>query len=188
MSEAPPPKVSVRPARSAARAVVPEPVHPQGPRSTRWRALAENWGLNALSIAKERWIEARRADVYTKLKAGVVGLWLILAVAGIAVACPQGLHRGNSLGAELVLAGDRDRPVYMIRNASSDLWEDVTVVVNHEYRVSVAQVEPGRDITFTTKQLMGSNGTLAPSDLRLVDVELRTDDDEVELMQEGRLP
>ncbi len=189
MSEAPlPPKGPVaRPTRSAARAIASEEALPPRNAGARFRSTAENWGLNLFSIGKDAWAQVRRADLYTKLKAGVLGLWAALAIAGVMVACPQGLTPGNSLGAELILAGDSDRPIYMIRNSSSDLWEDVTVVVNGDYRLSVPRIEAGRDVTFGPKQLLGPNGALAPTSLTVTDVELRTDDDEVRLMREGRI-
>jgi len=153
----------------------------------RIRAETENAALNLFFAAKEAWVDFRASGRIFKLKVLVVGSWLLLSAAGFVVACPGRPGPDNSLGAELVIAGDPEQPVFMIQNGSSDPWEEVTVVVNGSYRLSVALMAPGTDVTFGPKQLLGPNGKLAPADLRVTEIELRTDDGKARLMREGQV-
>ena len=179
--------MTLRPMRSAAKAEPAVGGRARVPRTLgeRIKYWAEGAALNLWAILKEGWRDVRAADRYSKLKAGVVVAWLGLSMAGVTIACPEGF--GNSLGAELIIAGDTDRPVYMIRNASKDVWEEVVVVVNGTYRLSIPRMEPRSDVTFLTRQLMGGNGKLAPDNLVVSEIEVRADEGKARLMHEGRL-
>lgn len=145
--------------------------------------------LNSAGILADVWDDFRRSDRYFKYKAAIIGGWLFLSISTFFVACPgPGAGGRNALDARLVLAGDASRPVYMIVNESDDPWKEVLVVANGKYRTAVGSVGgKGGTLTFIPKQLKGDNDVAAPPDLRILDLELRTDDGDVWLLKEGEL-
>ncbi len=163
---------------------------PLAPRSLRDRvqgAIADH-GLNAVSILREGWGGLSGADRHFKTKALIVGAWLVLTFASLVVACPGSVHRGgNVLGAELVITDVADHPVYMVKNDGKRPWRDVIVIVNHQFRAATAIVHPGNNITFGPKQLLGDNGQMAPDDLRISELELKTSDGRATLLQSGEI-
>lgn len=167
---------------SAARA---KPAPSARPLVKRVEELVADHGLNALSIAKEGWESVRGTDRPLRTKALIVGAWVVLSVTSLVVACPGSLPKGNALGAELVIANVADHPVYMVKNDGKGPWRDVIVVVNGQFRAATAIVHPGNNITFGPKQLLGDNGQLAPEDLKISELELRTSDGNAKLMMAG---
>ena len=140
-----------------------------------------------MSIAREGWQAAKNTERHVRTKAIIVGAWVVLSVTSLVAACPSSLQRGNALGAELVTASVADHPVYMVKNESRRAWNDVIVVVNGKFRAATAVVQPGNNITFGPKQLLGNNGQLAPDDLKISELELRTSDGRLTLMAAGVL-
>src|SRR5258708_24717652 len=78
------------------------------PIQDRMRAAIADHGLNAMSILRENWQGLRGADRHFKTKALIVGSWLVLSFASLVVACPGSMHKGNALGAQLVIADVAD--------------------------------------------------------------------------------
>ena len=160
---------------------------PARPLKSRIQGAIADHGLNALSILRENWEGLRGADRYFKTKAAIVGCWLVLTVSSLFVACPATTHRGNTLAAQLVLSDVANHPVYMVKNDGKHPWRDVIVIVNHQFRAATAIVQPGNNITFGPKQLLGDNGQMAPEDLEISELELRTAEGRVTLMQGGEV-
>ena len=183
MSEVP------RPSRSS-KVVTAErakPVASKRPLAKRLEGIVADHGLNAVSIARETWEELRGTDRHLKTKALIVGAWVALSVTSLVVACPGSIQKGNALGADLVIASVADHPVYMVKNDGRRPWKDVIVVVNGEFRAAIANVQPGNNITFGPKQLLGDNGQLAPDDLQISELEVRTSEGRTTLMASGVL-
>jgi hypothetical protein len=144
--------------------------------------------LNAASVARDGWRGFQAANRWFKLKALIVGSWLVLSLTSLVVACPIGLKRRNSLGAELVIGQVADHPVYMIKNDSRRPWREVVVVVNDRYRAAAGMVESGSNLTFGPNQLLGANGQAAPKNLPLVKIEVRTAEGNEILVNNARAP
>jgi hypothetical protein len=183
MSEAPQPS-RTRKVMTAERA---KPIASARPLAKRLEEMVADQGLNALSIARESWEMLRGTDSHLRTKALIVGAWIALSVTSLVVACPGSIQKGNALGAELVIANVADHPVYMVKNDGKQPWKDVIVVVNGKFRAAIAVVQPGNNITFGPKQLLGDNGQLAPEDLTISELELRTSDGHTTLMASGVL-
>ncbi len=183
MSEIPPPSRTSR-VITAERV---KPVASARPLKKRVEEMVADHGLNALSIARESWEALLGTDRHLKTKALIVGAWIILSVTSLVVACPGSIQKGNALGAELVIANVADHPVYMVKNDGRRPWRDVIVVVNGQFRAAIAIVHPGTNITFGPKQLLGENGQLAPEDLKISELELRTSEGRTTLMASGVL-
>jgi hypothetical protein len=164
-----------------------KPVASARPLKERLQGVVADQGLNAVSIVREGWQTLRGTDRHLKTKALIVGTWIALSVTSLVVACPGSMQRGNALGAELVIANVADHPVYMVKNDGKRPWRDVIIVVNGQFRAATAIVHPGNNMTFGPKQLLGDNGQLAPEDLKISELELRTSEGRTTLMQDGAL-
>jgi len=170
---------------SAARATPLTPAGPPPPLAQRLRAGAVNAGLNAAAYAREAVEDFRSRDRFFKFKALIVASWAALSVAGIVVACPGGALSAGDLGARLVINAERVPAIILIYNEGDEAWEDVTVVVNRQFRASSGEVPAGGNLTLTPKLLLGPDNALAPLGLRITDVELRTSEGRALLMSEG---
>jgi hypothetical protein len=158
------------------------------PLQTRIRSQAESTALNVVAILRETWEDFRNADRYFKVKAGILGAWAVLSLAGVWVACPGApvlLGPSTALGARLIMGEEPEHPAYVLSNESDRAWEDVVVVVNHSFRAAISHVEPRAFVTITPKQLMGDNGKLAPFNLKATDIELHTKKGSVLLLKDG---
>jgi hypothetical protein len=192
---APPPASAPRPtgtpsapARRAVSAARPAPLAPSGPPASlaqRARAGAVSAGLNVAAYAREAVADFRARDRFFKFKALIVAAWAALSVSGIVVACPGATLSAGSLGSRLVVNAERVPAIILIYNEGDETWQDVTVVVNRQYRASAEQVAPGDNLTLTSRLLLGPGNVVAPLGLRVTDVELRTSEGRAVLMSEG---
>jgi hypothetical protein len=161
------------------------------PLQTRIRSQAESTALNVVAILREVLEDFRNADRHFKVKAAILGAWAALSLAGVFVACPatpQLVGPNTSLGARLIMGEEAEHPAYVLSNESDRAWEDVVVVVNHDFRAAISHVEPRAFVTITPKQLMGDNGRLAPFNLKATDIELHTRKGSVLLLKDGQRP
>lgn len=149
---------------------------------------AQDAALNLAGLLRDALGDFRRRDRFFKYKAAILGLWLALSALSVAVAWPRAGLSAGRLGARLVLNTEVRPPIMMILNEGDEPWEDVTVVVNERYRASPGRVQPGGSLTLTPKQLLGDNGALAPADLAIRDLELRTSEGNVRLLEDGETP
>lgn len=183
----PPPPSAPGKVRSAARS---QPL-PEEPRTTlskeRLREGALDVLLNAVSILKELVEDFKSSNRFFKYKAGIVGGWLLLTVTSVGVACP-GAGGGNDLGASLVIAGDANAPVFMVRNGTDVAWRDVVITVNGVYRSTTTVLAPHDGLTLSPVVLFDAHGTPAPRDLRITDIVVKAGvpDEGATLLERGR--
>lgn len=166
---------------SAARTAPLEKPKAEGPLGKRVAAETSNVLLNTFSILKEQLADFRGSDRFFKYKAGIVAGWVVLSVASFAIACPGRSLATGDMDARLVLSDKLDRPSVTIWNESKDVWRDVTIIVNEQYRAAVAEVQPGNFVTITPKQLLGADGVTAPADLRFQSLKMRSPGDNADL-------
>jgi hypothetical protein len=169
----------------------PIATRPEPPKDIKQRLKveAENAALNAVGALSDAAQAFNRSSKYFKYRVFIVGALAFLAASTFWAACPTNpLAPKNDLGAVLVVAGDASRPVYMVKNESTDAWENVVLIANKEYRAMSPRIDAGGNFTITPKQLIGGNGKLAPPDLKIVDLEIRTDDGSNVLLENGEQP
>ncbi|NBD13114.1 hypothetical protein FOF48_26640 [Corallococcus sp. Z5C101001] len=166
---------------SAARTAPLEKPKVEGPLGKRVAAETSNVLLNTFSILKEQLADFRASNRFFKYKAGIVAGWVVLSVASFAIACPGRSLETGDMDARLVLSDKLDRPSVTIWNESKDVWRDVTIIVNEQYRAAVAEVQPGNFVTITPKQLLGADGVTAPADLRFQSLKMRSPSDNADL-------
>ncbi len=133
--------------------------------------------LNAFAIVGELVDDVQNADRFFKYKALVLVLWLASAVGAFGVACPASGPR-NTIRAHLVVAGDASSPVYMVKNESGELWQDVEILVNGRYRSTLAQLDAAGSLTISSAVIFDSSGNRAPSSMRVTEIEVRVTEPE----------
>lgn len=113
----------------------------------------------------------RRADRFFRYKALVIGLWVFSFVVTLAVAYP-GESASNDANARLVIAGDADRPVYMITNEGKAPWTDVRITVNGTYQATATTIPPNGYLTLSGAVLFDKGGQRAPDGMAIRDIVL----------------
>lgn len=190
-SAPPPPRPSVSNPRlqavqSAARA---QPLAPEDRKITgqRLREGAADTVLNSFSILGEVVEDFKSSDRFFKYKAMVISIWLLLAVGSFGVACPS-TGPSNDINAVLVVGNDGVQAVYMVKNESSEAWQDVEIIVNGQYRSTMSNMPAeGGNATLSSAVLFDDKGKRAPNGLTITDivVKVRDPEAEVSLLQGG---
>lgn len=149
-------------------------------------AGATDTALNAISVVKETWADFKSQSRHFKLKVAIIGSWILLSATSFALAFPPSTSANNNIRAQLVVAGEATRPVYMVRNDSTDTWKDVKITVNGTYWVSLPQMDPNGDFTLSAKVLKGAGGTQAPPSLRITRIELSSSEGNALLLENAQ--
>jgi hypothetical protein len=149
---------------------------------------ATNQLLNVWGVIRDLYDGFRRSDAYAKYRILIVMAWAVLSVTGMGVSCAGGSGDSNALGARLVVSFVNGEAVYMVLNESSDVWEDVRLVVNDRYSAAVTRVAPGAEVTLGAKKLIDESGKPAPPDLQVSKLLLKTSDDQTVLVRDGKAP
>jgi hypothetical protein len=134
---------------------------------------------NSVSILGELVDDFRSADRFFKYKALVLGGWFVLSVCSLGVACPGNTRPSNDIGVALVVSRSDVVPVYMVKNDSTEEWNNVLITVNGKYSSSLSRLEPnGGNITLTSAVLFDDDGKRAPSNLVVQDIMVAVQDPE----------
>ncbi|MEW5741119.1 MAG: hypothetical protein AB1938_19510 [Myxococcota bacterium] len=171
---------SMQAVRSAARAQpIPEAPAPKKATREKLKEGAADTILNSVSILGEVLEDFRTSDRFFKYKAMVLTLWFALTVGAFGVACPADDGPSNEIEAKLVVATEGSSPVYMVKNESNDVWENVEIIVNGGYRSTMATMEAmGGNITLSPAVLFDANGKRAPSTLQITDITVQVGEPE----------
>lgn len=187
MNNDPPPSTR-SPVRSAMR---DQPLSPEPKKKLDKDSLKEgalDTLLNSVSILSEIAEDFRTSDRFFKYKAGVLVTWLMLSLTSVGVACgDQGPT--NDINAVLVVGGDSTRPAYLVKNESLEVWEEVEVLVNGQYRATLAQMEGnGGSIALSPAVLFDAKGTKAPANLYITDIVVTVTEpnEQVTLLKQGQ--
>ena len=111
----------------------------------------------------------RKSTRYFKLRAAIVGTWLLLSVVTIWAACPSSEGPSNALGARVQLLSRTERGALMgtqvyVENDSRRLWKDVVLTVDGGWRFERRTVRPGDKLVVSITQFK-KDGQPAPADL-----------------------
>ncbi len=143
--------------------------------------------LNTFSILGEVVDDFRNSDRFFKYKAVVITLWFLFAVGAFGVACPTETST-NDINALLVVSGEPDSPIYMVKNESDETWQGVEILVNSSYRSTLSALAPkGGYITLSPAVLFDVKGKRAPTRLIIKDivVKVQTPEAHVRLLRSG---
>jgi hypothetical protein len=108
----------------------------------------------------------RRSDRSFRLKAGVVGTWLLLSVVTLWVACP-GSGPANSLGAVARLQSTSVGPVISVKNdTDGTVWTEVALVLDDTWRYERRRTIRAGDTITARVEDFNRDGSPPPADYR----------------------
>ena len=137
------------------------PAPPRRPPSTT-RPLGER--LRALL---ESWLESlKRSDRFFRMRAGIVGSWLLISLVTIWAACPSS-GPSNALGADVQVLRDSlvGGQQLLVRNESTELWTDVVLTLDDDWRREHKTVRPHDQLVLSMSDFT-RQGQPAPRDLK----------------------
>ena len=125
-------------------------------------ATVASWTARARAELERLADELRRSDRFFRMRAGVVAGWAILSAITLAAACPP-VGPGNSLGAEARVLRESfvGGAQVLVRNDSGDVWTDVVVTLDGEWRYRQATLRPREEIVVSTT--LFRSGELGPA-------------------------
>lgn len=108
----------------------------------------------------------RRSDRFFKMRAGVVGTWVLLTVVTLWAACPSS-GPTNALGADVQVL--RESLVggvqILVRNESDVIWEDVVLTLDDGWQYAHRTVRPHDQLVLSVTHFRKGE-EVAPRDLR----------------------
>jgi hypothetical protein len=174
-----------RKAITAERAVALAPEPPRKVTKEMIQATAVETMLNSAGVLRDLVGDFQRKDAFFKYKILVVFLWLGLSTTSAVVGCP-GAGPTNEISARLVIAVDASRPVYMVKNDSTEPWTNVEITVNGKWRTTASEIAAHGDLTLSPRLLINPEGESAPETLKVSDIEVRSAEGEASLMKGGQ--
>ncbi len=131
------------------------------------RPLSRPPGPRQLRERVEKWVEDfKRADRFFKMRLGVVGTWVLLSAVTLWAACPSS-GPSNALGADVqvlresLVGGEQ----LLVRNESSDIWTDVVLTLDDEWRYEHRTMRPHDQLVLSMSHFRKGE-QLAPRDLK----------------------
>lgn len=107
----------------------------------------------------------RKSDRYTRLRAGVLGTWVVLALLTLWIACPSS-GPDNALGAVVQLLPESIMGTQiLVHNDSDRLWTDVVFTIDDAWRYERKTIRGGDKVVLSADQF-SRDGQPAPRDLK----------------------
>lgn len=103
--------------------------------------------LRRLREASERALrQVRSTDRYARMRTAIVATWAAITIATLFAACPP--SGSNSLGAEFQVLSDSfvGGEQLLVRNESDDVWRDVVLTLDGEWRYEHRVLRPREKI------------------------------------------
>lgn len=123
----------------------------------------------------------KKSDRPLRLKAAVVGTWLLLSIATMWTACPR-TGPTNSLGATVRLQTTSVGQVVSVRNdTEGTIWTEVELILDDTWRYDRRRtIRPGHNITPRVEDF-AKDGVPAPADLKPTRLTIQCDQGRVSL-------
>lgn len=141
------------------------PRRPTAPFAAAGRATEAAMGL-ATDLASDVVDGLKKSDRSFRLKAGVVGTWLVLSVVTLWVSCPSS-GPANSLGAIARLQATSVGQVISVRNDSDGtVWTEVALVLDDTWRYERRRTVRAGDTVTPRVEDFTQDGLPPPADYR----------------------
>jgi hypothetical protein len=103
----------------------------------------------------------RSSDRYSRMRTAIVATWAVLSIATLFVSCPGA--GTNSLGAEFQLLSESfvGGEQLLVRNESDDVWRDVVLTLDGEWRYEQRVLRPHERIVVSPARFQ-RGGEAAP--------------------------
>lgn len=126
-------------------------------------AALAGWSSRLREATGQLLEELRRADRYSRMRAGVVGGWALISLVTLFASCPSA-GPGNSLGADASVLGESfvGGAQVMVRNDSGDTWTNVALTVDGEWRYKQPTLRSKDRAVVPVTQFRRGEDTLPP--------------------------
>ncbi len=122
----------------------------------------------------------RRSNKFLRLRAAIVGSWVLLALLSLYTACPSS-GPSNELEADVTLLPETLVGQQLsVSNGSPEMWTDVTLTLDGAWTHQVKTVRAGQNIVVAVTSF-SRDGKPAPSDLKPKAVEIDCDQGSADL-------
>ena len=103
----------------------------------------------------------RASGRYARMRTAIVAIWAALSLGTLAVSCPG--SGGNSLGAEFQVLTESfvGGEQLLVRNESDDVWRDVVLTLDDEWRYEQRVLRPHERIVVSPSKFQ-RGGEAAP--------------------------
>jgi hypothetical protein len=127
----------------------------------------------------------RKSNRYLRLRATIVGSWVLLALVALYTACPSS-GPTNDLAAEVTLLPETlVGQQISISNGSRDMWKDVTLTLDGKWQHRIPTVRAGQNVVVGVAKF-ARDGASAPPDLKPRRIEIDCDRGSVDLSLQRR--
>jgi hypothetical protein len=127
----------------------------------------------------------RKTNRYVRLRAAIVGGWVLLAVVSLYTACPSS-GPSNALDADVTLLPETIVGQQIsVSNGSRDMWTEVQLTLDGQWVHKIRTVRAGQNVVVGVTRFQ-RDGTAAPSDLKPKRIEIRCDQGTVDLSLQRR--
>lgn len=122
----------------------------------------------------------RKTNRYLRLRAAIVGSWVLLALVSLYAACPSS-GPTNALSAEVTLLPETIVGQQIsVSNGSKDMWTEVKLTLDGQWVHEIRTVRAGQNVVVGVTKFR-HDGATAPQDLRPKRIEIRCDQGTVDL-------
>ena len=114
------------------------------------------------NLLREAARQLRATDRYSRMRTGIVAAWLAISIATLFASCP-GSGPGNALGAEFQVLSESfvGGEQILVRNESGDIWRDVVLTLDGEWRYEQRVLRPHERIVVSPSKFT-RQGEAAP--------------------------
>jgi hypothetical protein len=107
----------------------------------------------------------RRSDRFLRMRVAVVAAWAAVSLATLFFTCPS-TGPANALGAEVHVREAAESFIggaqVLVRNESDEVWSDVVLTIDGEWRYSHPAIRPREQIVVATTQFQRRGEPLGP--------------------------
>jgi hypothetical protein len=120
-----------------------------------------------------------------RLRAAIVGTWVLLSLVSLYTACPSSAPT-NKLGADVTLLPETMVGQQIsVANGSGEMWTEITLTLDKVWKHQVRTVRAGQNVVVGVSRFQ-RDGAAAPSDLKPKSIEISCDQGSVELTLQRR--
>jgi hypothetical protein len=120
----------------------------------------------------------RKSTRYFRMRAAIVGAWVLLSVITLWAACPPSSSPANALGARVQLLSRSNEPgmllatQVLVENDSGQMWRDVVITLDGDWRYERKTVRPQDKLVLAVTQFRkGTSAAPAELEPRAITIE-----------------
>ena len=122
----------------------------------------------------------RKSSRFLRLRAAIVGSWVLLSLVALYTACPSS-GPSNALAADVTLLPETLVGQQLsVSNGSSEMWTEVTLTLDGTWKHKVRTIRAGQNVVVAVSRFE-RDGATAPADFKPRKVEIDCDQGSAEL-------